>query len=66
MKQYNNLSKIVKNVKFNLLPIFAMFVIYLIINGKKNKFFIVKVVAFVGLEEEKISFIVIHANVVFL
>jgi hypothetical protein len=66
VKQYNNLNKIVRNVKFNLLPIFAVFVIYLIVYGKKNRFFIVKVVAYVGLVEEKISFTVIYANVVSL
>ena len=65
VKIYNLQKKIVINVKLNLLGIFVVFVIYLMIITKQNKYFIVMVVEFVEQGEEITSSIVIYAVAVF-
>ena len=51
------------SVELSLRGIFVLFAIYSIMIMRKRRFFIVKGVGFVELEEEKISFIVIHVSV---
>ena len=63
MKLYRHQQKIVQNVKLNLPVTFVQFVIFLMMNMSKNKFFIVKGVEYVELGVEIIFFTVIIARV---
>ena len=55
---FNRLSKIVIIAKLNLLGIFVVFAIYLMINTRKNKYFIAMDAEYVESEEEITFFIV--------
>jgi len=65
VRLYNHPRKIAKIVILNLQVIFAIFVIYSIMNSKEKKYIIVKNVEYVELEVEKTFFIVKIVNAVF-
>ena len=64
VNMYNLVNRAVKNVWLSLQGIFVQYVISLMMSMLKNKIFTARVVEFVELEEEIISFIVIHVHVV--
>ena len=63
VNMYNPVNRAVKNVWLSLQGIFVQYVISLMMSMLKNKIFTARVVEFVELEEEIISFIVIHVHV---
>jgi hypothetical protein len=56
----------VKIAKLNLLDIFAKYAYFLMINMKKNKYFIAKNVEFAELVDKKIVIIAIYVNAAIL